>query len=72
VWRAAIFHGGQLIGEAIVDMYVKSRLIKIRRLALYKAFATSEVLSKIEDEFRRHADFQNKTLKMIAPRLIKN
>lgn len=72
VWRAAIFYGRQLVGEAVVDMYTKSRLFKIRRLILRKEFATSELLSKIEDEFRRHADFQNKTLEMIAPKLVKN
>jgi len=72
VWRAAIFSGRQLVGEAVVDMYAKSRLFKIRRLILRKEFATSEMLSKIEDEFRKHADFQNKTLEMIAPKIVKN
>lgn len=72
VWRAAIFYGRQLVGEAVVDMYAKSRLFKIRRLVLCKEFATSEILSKIKNEFRRHANFQNKTLNMIAPKLIKN
>jgi uncharacterized protein YcaQ len=72
VWRAAIFFGRELIGEAIVDMYAKSQLFKIRRLVLRKKFADSKALSKIEDEFRRHANFRNKTLKMIAPKLIKN
>jgi len=70
VWRAAILHGRQLIGEATVDMYAKSRLFKVKRLILRKEFATSEILSKIEDEFLRHADFQNKALEMSTPNLI--
>ncbi len=70
VWRAAILHGRRLIGEAIVDMYAKSPFFKVKKLILLREFATSEILSKIEDEFVRHADFQNKTLKMIVPDLI--
>ena len=70
VWRGAILHGRRLIGEAIVDMYAKSRFFKVKRLILRRVFATSEILSKIEDEFVRHADFQNKTLEMAATILI--
>ncbi|MDH5447807.1 MAG: winged helix DNA-binding domain-containing protein [Candidatus Bathyarchaeota archaeon] len=69
-WRAAIIYGRQLAGEAIVDMYAKSSLFKIRRLILRKEFATSEISSKMEGEFRKHADFQNKILEMTAPELI--
>ena len=70
VWRAAVLHGRQLIGEAIVDMYAKSRFFKVRKLTLRKEFAGSEMVSKIEDEFVRHAKFQNKTLKMTSPKLV--
>ena len=70
VWRAAVLHGRQLIGEAIVDMYAKSRFFKVRRLTLRKEFAGSEMLSKIEDAFMRHAKFQNKTLELVDPKLI--
>jgi len=69
-WRAAILCGRRLIGEAIVDMHAKSRLFKVKRLILLREFATSEILSKIENEFMGHADFQNKTLEMVSPKLI--
>ena len=69
-WRAAILHGRQLLGEAIVDMYAKSRFLQVKRLTLRKEFATSKMLSKIEEEFSRHAEFQSKTLKMTAPETI--
>ena len=70
VWRAAILHGRNMIGEAIVDIYAKSKFFKVKRLILRKEFASSEILTKIEDEFLRHAKFQNKTLEMIDPKLI--
>jgi hypothetical protein len=54
VWRAAILHGRQLIGEAIVDVYAKSRFFKAKKLMLRREFATAEILSKVEDEFVRH------------------
>jgi len=38
---------------------------------IIKEFATSEILTKIEDEFVRQARFQNKTLEMINPKLIR-
>ncbi len=69
VWRAAILHGRQLIGEAIVSMYAKSQFFKVKRLTLREEFATSEVLARIEDEFMRHAKFQNKTLEMVNPKV---
>jgi len=69
-WRAAMLHGRQLLGEAIVDMYAKSRFLQVKRLTLRKEFATSKMLSKIEEEFSRHAEFQSKTLKMTAPKTI--
>jgi uncharacterized protein YcaQ len=71
VWRAAMLHGRNMIGEAIVDMYAKSRFFKVKRLTLRREFATSEILTKIEDEFVRQARFQNKTLEMINPKLIR-
>jgi uncharacterized protein YcaQ len=70
IWRAAILHGRQLIGEAIVDMYAKSRFFKVRKLTLRKEFAGSEMLSMIEDAFMRHAKFQHKTLNMTGPKLV--
>lgn len=70
VWRAAILFGRELIGEAIVDMYAKSRFLKVKKLLLRRELVNSRVLSKIEEEFTRHAEFQNKALEMIAPRLI--
>jgi hypothetical protein len=70
VWRAAVLHGRQLIGEAIVDMYAKSSFFKVRKLTLRKEFAGSGMSSKIEDEFMRHANFQNKTLEMVDPKLV--
>jgi len=70
VWRAAILCGRQLIGEATVDMYAKSRVFKVKNLILRREFATSEILSKIEDEFVRHADFHNKTPEMTAPHVV--
>jgi uncharacterized protein YcaQ len=70
VWRAAILHGRQLIGEAIIDMHTKSSLFKIRKLLLRKEFTKTEILSKIENEFNRHAVFQNKILQMSKPQLV--
>jgi len=70
VWRTAILHGRNIIGEAIVDMYAKSRFFKVKKLTLRKEFATSKILTKIKDEFMRQAKFQNKTLEMINPKLI--
>jgi len=72
VWRAAILHGRQLVGEAIVDMHAKSRFFKVKNLILRREFANSELLSQVENEFVRHADFQNKTLEMTAPKLIQD
>jgi hypothetical protein len=51
-------------------MHAKSRFFKVRKLTLRKEFAGSEMSSKIEDEFMRHAEFQNKTLEMVDPKLI--
>ena len=70
IWRAAILHGRQLIGEAIVDMYVKSRFFKVRELTLRKEFAGSEMVSMIEDAFMRQAKFQHKTLNMTGAKLV--
>jgi hypothetical protein len=70
VWRAAILHGRQIIGDAIVDIYAKDPVFNIRRLLLRKEFASSEMLCQIESEFNRHAVFQNKTLSMRKPQLI--
>jgi len=70
VWRAAILHGRQLVGEAIADFYTKNPFYKIRRFLLRKQFASREILRRIEDEFSRHAVFQNKTLQMKKPQLI--
>jgi uncharacterized protein YcaQ len=67
VWRAAILHGRQLIGEAIVDIHTKDRFFKVRKLLLRKEFANTKILCKIEREFNRHATFQNKTLQMSKP-----
>ena len=72
VWRAAILHGRQLAGEAIVDMYTKSQHFKIRKLVLRRRFATSEIVSKIEDELKRHAAFQSKSLEMVAPEFVQD
>lgn len=69
VWRAAILCGRQLIGEAVADIYAKSQFFKVKRLTLRKEFASPEILSRIEDEFMRHAEFQNKTLETISPKL---
>ncbi|MFP3984924.1 MAG: DNA glycosylase AlkZ-like family protein [Candidatus Bathyarchaeia archaeon] len=70
VWRAAILCGRELVGEAVVDMAKKSPLFKIRRLLLRKRFATSHILSKIEDEFIRHANFQDKKFKSATPTIV--
>jgi hypothetical protein len=45
-------------------MYAKSRLFKVKKLTLCKELATAQMLSSIEDEFVRHAKFQNETLEM--------
>jgi uncharacterized protein YcaQ len=70
VWQAAILHGRELIGEAVVDMYTKSPLFKIQKLLLRKEFANAEVTCKIEDGFNRHAIFQGKRLQVSKPRLV--
>lgn len=70
IWRTAILHGRQLIGEAIVDMYVKDSLFKVRKLLLRKEFGDAETVCKIENQFNRHAIFQNKTLQMSKPQLV--
>jgi uncharacterized protein YcaQ len=67
IWRAAILHGRQLIGEAIVDIHRKDRFFKIRKVLLRKEFANTKILCKIEREFDRHAIFQNKTLQISEP-----
>lgn len=64
VWRAAILHGRELIGEAVVDMYADSELFNVRRLVLRREYARSKIVSKIKEEFARHALFQGKTLRM--------
>ena len=64
VWRAAIIHGRQLIGEAIVDIHRKDPFFKVRKLLLIKEFANTKTLCKIEHEFNRHSTFQNKTLQI--------
>lgn len=69
-WRAAILYGRHLIGEAIVDMYADSPFFEVKSLLLRKEFATSNILSKIRQEFARHAGFQNKTLVMTEEKLI--
>ena len=33
--------------------------------------AASEILAKIKDKFMRHAKFQNKTLEVLNPKLIR-
>jgi len=70
VWRAAILQGRQIIGDAVVDIYAKNPFYKMRSLLLRKEFASREILRMIEDEFSRHAIFQNKTLQMKKPQLI--
>jgi len=70
VWRGAILHGRQLIGECIIDMPARSQFLKVKKLILYREFAVSETLLKIEGEFMRHATFQNKTLEMAKPTLV--
>jgi uncharacterized protein YcaQ len=70
VWRAAVFSGREIVGEAEVDMYTRSPVFKVRRLLLRKELTTFEIVAKIEDEFRRHADFQDKTLEMKAPTMV--
>jgi len=67
VWKAAILYGRELIGEAVVDMYAKSTIFKVRNLALRKKFAVKDIVRGITDEFARHAEFQNKNLLMVAP-----
>ena len=70
VWLAAVLYGREIVGEAEVDMYARSPFFKIKRLLLRKDITTSKMVAKIEDEFRRHADFQDKTLEMKAPNLV--
>ncbi len=70
VWRAAILHGRQLIGEAIVDMYANDSFFRIRKLLLRKEFAITEMIFEIKKEFDRHAVFRNKTLQMSEPQLV--
>jgi uncharacterized protein YcaQ len=70
VWRAAILHGRQVIGEAIVDIQRKDLFFKVRKHLLRKEFANTKILCKIEREFNRHAIFQNKTLQMGKPQLV--
>lgn len=69
-WRAAIVYGRHLIGEAIVNMYADSSFFEAKNLLLQKEFATSSVMSKIRQEFARHAKFQNKTLVMRKEKLL--
>jgi hypothetical protein len=51
-------------------MHTKSSLFKIRKLLLRKEFTKTEILGKIENEFNRHAVFQNKILQMSKPQLV--
>jgi len=64
VWRAAILHGRQLIGEAIADIYTNDPFFKVRKLLLRKKLTNTKILCEVENEFNRHAIFQNKTLRM--------
>jgi uncharacterized protein YcaQ len=64
VWRAAILHGRQLIGEAIVDIHRKDRFFKVRKLLLTKKSRHAKILREIERELNRHAIFQSKTLQI--------
>lgn len=70
VWRAAILCGRQIIGEAIIDMYVKSPNFTVKNLTLIKESATHEILSKIQQELQKHSAFHNKTLEMTEPKMI--
>jgi len=70
VWRAAILQGRELIGDAVVDMRSNSKSLKVQQLTLRKEFVNTEILSRIENEFERHAKFQNKTLEMTKPKPI--
>jgi hypothetical protein len=56
-----------MAGEAIVEMYAQSPVLKVKKLLIRKQFTTSKALSKIEYEFSRHADFQSKALEIVAP-----
>lgn len=70
VWRAGVLCGRELIGGAVVEMYASSDSLKVKELTLRKEFADPETLSMVEEEFRRHADFQNKALEINEARLI--
>lgn len=64
VWRAGIIYGREMAGEAEVEMYSKSKSFRVRSLTLRKDFEDPDKLSRIEEEFMRHASFQGKTLEM--------
>jgi len=51
-------------------MYVKFRFFKVKKLILRKEFISSEILFEIEYEFKRHAKFKNKILKITSPKLV--
>jgi len=70
VWRAAILHGRQIVGEGIVDIHAKDTFLKIRKLLLRKEFVDAEMLYKIDRELNPDAVFQNKTLQMSKPQLV--
>ncbi len=53
-----------MAGEAEVEMYSKSKSFRVRSLTLRKDFEDRDKLSRIEEEFMRHAAFQGKTLEM--------
>ncbi|UCH57567.1 MAG: winged helix DNA-binding domain-containing protein [Candidatus Bathyarchaeota archaeon] len=70
VWRAAILSGRNLIGEADVEMYSKSPVFRVRSLTMREDLADPDTLSRMEDTFRRHAEFRGKTLAMARSRLV--
>lgn len=70
VWRAAILYGKQIIGEATLDMHVKSPNFVVKSLTLLEKAATSEITSKIQEELQKHSNFHDKTLEMTEPTLI--
>jgi hypothetical protein len=64
VWRAGIFYGRELAGDAVVEMFSGSELFSVKRLTLRRELVKEGVMPCLKYEFGRHAAFHGKSLQM--------
>lgn len=67
VWRGAILKGRDILGEAVISLFADDPVLQVEKLVLRKGISAAQDIEAIEEEFRRHAKFHGKTLKMTKP-----